>query len=65
MDVIGFLCDHYVAAQSSFMRVKVADAHEHVQMLVSVVKMATVLEDYPTEEQQSTVRFVCGQKDSM
>jgi hypothetical protein len=32
--------------------------------LVSVVKMTTVLEGYPTEEQHSVVR-VSGQKDSM
>jgi hypothetical protein len=35
---------HYVAAQSSFMTVLVADARAHIQRLVSVVKMATVLE---------------------
>jgi hypothetical protein len=29
----------------------------HVQRLVSVVKMATVLEDYTTEEQSSVVHF--------
>jgi hypothetical protein len=33
-------------------------------MLVSVVKMATVLEECNTEEQRLVVRF-CGQKDSM
>jgi hypothetical protein len=33
-------------------------------MLVSVVKMATVLEACTTEEQRFVVRF-CGQKDSM
>jgi hypothetical protein len=33
-------------------------------MLVSVVKMATVLEKYTTEEQRSVVHFY-GQKDSM
>jgi hypothetical protein len=33
------------------------DAHAHVQRLVSVVKMATVLEEYATEEQLSVVRF--------
>jgi hypothetical protein len=48
---------HYVAAQSSFMTVSVADAHAHVQRLVSVVKMATVLEEYATEEQRF-VRFL-------
>jgi hypothetical protein len=38
------------------MTVYVADAH--VQRLVSVVKMATVLEEYTTEEQLSVVRFL-------
>jgi head-tail adaptor len=46
------------------MTVSVAKAHAHVQRLVSIAKMATVLEDCTTEEQRSTVRF-CGQKDSM
>jgi hypothetical protein len=36
----------------------VADAHAHVERLVSVVKMATVLEAYTTEEQRSVVRVV-------
>jgi hypothetical protein len=49
---------HWVAAQSSFMRVQVADAHAHVQKLVSVVKMATVLEGCTTEEERSVVRFL-------
>jgi hypothetical protein len=42
----------------------VADAHTHVQRLVSIVKMTTVFEGYITEEQCSVVRF-CGQKDTM
>jgi hypothetical protein len=46
------------------MTVKVVDAHAHIQRLVLVVKMATVLEEYTTEEQRSVVPF-CGQKDSM
>jgi hypothetical protein len=41
MDVTGFLC---VAAQSRFMIVQVANAHAHVQRLVSVVNMVTVVE---------------------
>jgi hypothetical protein len=32
-----------VAAQTSFMTLQVADPHAHVQRLVSVVKMATLL----------------------
>jgi hypothetical protein len=43
------------------MRVQVADAHAHVQRLVSVVKMATVLDEHITEEQRSAVRF-CRQR---
>jgi hypothetical protein len=38
--------------------------HAHVQRLVSVVKMASVLEDCNTEEQRSVVCF-CGQEDSV
>jgi hypothetical protein len=39
--------------------------YTHVQRLVSVVKMATMLEDFNTEEQSSIVRFFCKQKDIM
>jgi hypothetical protein len=53
---------HQVAAQSSFMTVQVADAHAHVQRSVSVVKMATVLEDSTTEEQRSVMRFFVGER---
>jgi hypothetical protein len=35
-----------------------------VQRLVSVVKMATVLEEDITEEYRPVVRFFCGQRDS-
>jgi hypothetical protein len=37
------------------MRVWVADAHVHVQRLVSVVKLATMLEEFTTKEQRSVV----------
>jgi hypothetical protein len=47
------------------MTVWAADAHAHFQKLVSVVKMATVIEEYATEEELSIVSFFCGQKDSM
>jgi hypothetical protein len=47
------------------MIVQVADTHAHVQRQVSVVNMATVLEECSTEEQRSVVRFFCEQKDSM
>jgi hypothetical protein len=46
------------------MTVWVAEAHAHVEMLVSVVNMAIVLEECIIEEQYSVVRFY-GQKDSM
>jgi hypothetical protein len=45
------------------MTVLVGDAH--VQRLLSVVKMVTVLEKCATEEHRSVVFFFCGQKDSM
>jgi hypothetical protein len=44
------------------MTAKVADAHAHVQRLVLVVKMATVLEEYITEKQRSVVRFILWAK---
>jgi hypothetical protein len=37
------------------MNVYVADGHAHGQQLVSVVKMATMLEEYTIEEQFSVV----------
>jgi hypothetical protein len=37
----------------------------HVHRLVSVVKMATVLEECTTKEQRSVVCFLCVQKDLM
>jgi hypothetical protein len=59
VDVIGFLC---LSLGNS--TVQVADAHAHVQRLVSVIKMATVLKACNNEKQCSAVGF-CGQKDSM
>jgi hypothetical protein len=40
----------------------VADAHAHVQRLVSVIKTAIVLEDCTTEKQHSPVRFFVGKR---
>jgi hypothetical protein len=40
------------------MTVQVSDTHAHVQRLVSVVKMATVFEEYTTERQCSVVRLL-------
>jgi hypothetical protein len=64
MDVTCFLC---VSLGSSTVHLhdSLADAHAHVQSLVSVVKMATVLEGCITKEQLSVVRFFCGQRGSM
>jgi hypothetical protein len=42
------------------MIVYVGDAHAHVQRLVSVVKMAIVLEECNTEEQRSVAVFLGG-----
>jgi hypothetical protein len=39
-------------------KVVVADTHAHVQGLISVVKMATVLKECTTGEQHSVVRFL-------
>jgi hypothetical protein len=36
----------------------VADAHAHIERLVSVVKMETALEDCNTEEQRSVMRLL-------
>jgi hypothetical protein len=44
------------------MTVQIADAHVDVQRLVSVVKMATVLEECITEEQRSIVRCFVGKR---
>jgi hypothetical protein len=46
------------------MTVLVADEHAHVQILVSVVKMAAVSEECTTQEQRSVVRFLWA-KNSM
>lgn len=48
MDVLDFPC----VSQSGCMTVQVAEAHAHVQRLVSVVKMATMLVECRTEEQE-------------
>jgi hypothetical protein len=44
------------------MTAQVADVHAHVQRLVSVVKMVTVLEWYATEKRHSIVRFSVGKR---
>jgi hypothetical protein len=47
------------------MTVEVLDAHAHVQRLVSVVKMTTVLENYTTEKHLSDFSFCVWAKYSM
>jgi hypothetical protein len=44
------------------MTVHVGDAHAHVQRLVSVVKMVTLLEKCTIEEQRSVVRLLCAKE---
>jgi hypothetical protein len=46
------------------MTIYVADAHANVQRLVSIVKMAAVLEECTKEEQGSVVQFSWA-KDAM
>jgi hypothetical protein len=47
------------------MTVKEADEHAYVQRLVSVLRMATVLEYTGTIEEQRSIVIFCGRKDSM
>jgi hypothetical protein len=64
MGVIGFLC---VSLGSSIVQLHDSlgsNVHAYVQRLISVVRMATMLEEYTVKEQCSVVRF-CEQKDSM
>jgi hypothetical protein len=45
--------------KSRFTTVQVANTHAHIQrLLLSVVKVATMLEEYITEEQRSLVRLL-------
>jgi hypothetical protein len=64
MDVIGFLYVSLCGSTAQLHNSVDAHAHAHVQRLVSVVKMVTMLEEYITEEQHS-VAFFCVQKDSV
>jgi hypothetical protein len=47
------------------MAVEGPDTHAHVQRLVTVVKMATMLEEYITKEQRTVVLFFSARKDSV
>jgi hypothetical protein len=62
MHIIGFLCMSLCSSRVQIHDSLVADAYAHARRLVSVVKMATVLEEYTTKEQCSVVRSFCGQK---
>jgi hypothetical protein len=66
MDVTGFLC---VSLGSSTLQLHDnpgSEVHAHVQRLVSVVRMQTVLGEYTTGQQRSVVHFFfVGKKDSM
>jgi hypothetical protein len=60
-DVVGFLCVS-LGSSTAQLHDKVADAHAHVQKLVSVVKMATVLEECTNEEQRSVTHLFVGKR---
>jgi hypothetical protein len=64
MDVIGFLCVSLGSSTVQLHDSLVTDAHAHIQRLLSVVKMATVLEVYTTEEHHYVVHILWA-KDSM
>jgi hypothetical protein len=53
MEVTGFLC-----VSPGRNTVQVEDVRAYIQRLISVVKMATVLEECNTEEQRSVMRFL-------
>jgi hypothetical protein len=65
MDVIGFLCVTLFSSTDQLHDSLVAGSHAHVQRLVSVVKMVTVLEGCTTEEQCSFVCVFYGQKNTV
>jgi hypothetical protein len=57
-EVIGLLC--VSVGRRTIQLHDVADAHAHIQRLVSVVKMVTVLEVCTAEEQHSVMCFFVG-----
>jgi hypothetical protein len=65
MDVISFLCVSLGSSTVQLHDCLGSRRDVHIQRLVSVAKMVTVLEEYSTKDQSSVVRFFCGQKDSM
>jgi hypothetical protein len=58
MDVMDFLCISLGSSTFQLHDSLGSRRHANVQWLVSVVRMATVLEEYITEEQCSFVLFV-------
>jgi hypothetical protein len=58
MDAVGFLCKSLVSSTFQIHDRLGSRRHARVQRLVSVVRMATVLEECITEEQCSFVRFL-------
>jgi hypothetical protein len=64
MDVIGFLCVSLGNSTVQLHDSHVATVHAHVQRLVSVVKMATVLEGVLPKSKVLLCLF-CGQNDLM
>jgi hypothetical protein len=62
MYVIGFTYLSLGSSTVHLQTVSVADTHVQFQRLVSVVKMATLLEECTTEEQRSVVRFFVGKR---
>jgi hypothetical protein len=60
--VIGFLCASLSSSTVQHHDSVCTDVHAHVQGLVSVVKMVTVLEGGTIEEQHSAVSFFVGKR---
>jgi hypothetical protein len=58
MDVIGFLSGSLGSSTVQLHDKLGSDEHAHIQRLVSVVKMTTVLEECTTLEQRSLERFL-------
>jgi hypothetical protein len=58
MDIIRFLCVSLGSSTVQLHDSLGSKVHAHVQMLVSVAKMATGLEEFTIDEQRSIVRFL-------
>jgi hypothetical protein len=62
MDVIGFICVSLGSSTVQLHKSIDSDTHVHVQRVVSVDKMADVLEGCTTEKHHSIVRFFVGNR---